>query len=561
MPGDHIMRATAKVTAVSLLVVAAACDNVLEVENLSNPDIERVFATPAAVEQTIGSGFQACHNTMTNTSLMPVVLVLALESYSQLNNFSMGPRAAIPRVPIPNALGAPSVFGEYSGLQRGTRLTSNAMRALDALMAADLSPADGVLGSPEQDLRARAFGFFAIGCQLGWTAMVYDSAAVITPATHPDSIPPLTHASAVMDTAIMMLDSAVAIASDPDAEDGFPTEAGWIGGTEYEADDFVRIVRSYRARFRAGVARTPTERADVAWNLVVADTDNGITSNLLVQSGGSTGWNIGFIGSNMYQDGRAWSQISLMYFGMADTSGAYDAWIGQSLTDRSPFLVRTPDLRWPQGATREAQVANSPRPTSVTGKPYVDALEPNETAQPWGWSYYQFQRTAYIRFASPSNRGPWPHMLKSEIDLLGAEGHIRLGNWARATALIDAYRVPNNLPSLAAYADTVTPVPGGTAAAPVPGGQSCVPRVPTSAGNDTKCGSLFEAMKYEKRMETSYTSFGRMWIDSRGWGDLIEGTGLEFPVPFQEMAAREKTSYPLGGLGGTSAAAKGTYGF
>jgi hypothetical protein len=72
---------------------------------------------------------------------------------------------------------------------------------------------------------------------------------------------------------------------------------------------------------------------------------------------------------------------------------------------------------------------------------------------------------------------------------------------------------------------------------------------------------MMEAMKYEKRMETAYTSVARWWIDGRGWGDLIEGTALQYPVPRQEMNARQKQPYPLGGSGGQSAAPRGTYGF
>jgi hypothetical protein len=61
-------------------------------------------------------------------------------------------------------------------------------------------------------------------------------------------------------------------------------------------------------------------------------------------------------------------------------------------------------------------------------------------------------------------------------------------------------------------------------------------------------------------METALSSFGRWWIDGRGWGDLITNTVLEYPVPYQEMQARQKPSYNLGG-GSASSAAKGTYGF
>lgn len=67
-------------------------------------------------------------------------------------------------------------------------------------------------------------------------------------------------------------------------------------------------------------------------------------------------------------------------------------------------------------------------------------------------------------------------------------------------------------------------------------------------------------MKYEKRIETALSSFGRWWIDNRGWGDLIEATVYEYPVPYQEMQARQRPFYNLGGGFGSSAS-KGTYGF
>ena len=123
-----------------------------------------------------------------------------------------------------------------------------------------------------------------------------------------------------------------------------------------------------------------------------------------------------------------------------------------------------------------------------------------------------------------------------------------------AAAKIDLSRVARGgLPALAGVITSAT--------APVPGGTSCVPRVPAApAFASTVCGTIMEAMKWEKRMETAHTSYARWWIDGRGWGDLVEGTANEYPVPNQEMDARQKPFYPLGG-GGPSSAAKGTYGF
>ena len=98
-----------------------------------------------------------------------------------------------------------------------------------------------------------------------------------------------------------------------------------------------------------------------------------------------------------------------------------------------------------------------------------------------------------------------------------------------------------------------------TATDPVPGGVSCVPRVPNPATNYTSsiCGTLFEALKWEKRLELAYMQYGAWYLDSRGWGDLAQGTALEWPVPYQEMDTRSEAFYNQQGSG----APKGTYGY
>ena len=48
---------------------------------------------------------------------------------------------------------------------------------------------------------------------------------------------------------------------------------------------------------------------------------------------------------------------------------------------------------------------------------------------------------------------------------------------------------------------------------------------------------------------------------SRGWGDLPQGTAVQWPVPNEEMDSRQQPFYNMGGLGNAGSAAKGTYGF
>jgi hypothetical protein len=546
------MKAILTVGAAAVLLAAGACNNDLKVEDLTDPDIARVFATGQSIEATIGAGYQTVHNAMSNTDNQPGVEAFGLESYSSLNNFNLGTRSAIPRLPINNVVGAPTIFNEYTKLAKEARLLVNAMDALDALLKSGHT-----IGTPARDLRARSFGWFIVGVSESWLALMYDSASIVTPRMDPAEIPKLSGAQDVAVAALAAFDSALAIASDPAAAGGFPLETAWLSSAPGygSLDSYQRLIRSYRARTRAGVARTPDQAKAVDWAKVIADAENGINANLMVNIGGSTGWNTGNLTpmeTQRYQD-PTWSQMSLMYTGMADVSGNYANFIAQDYQHKSGFfLVITPDQRWPAGSTRPAQNAASIQATNDKSKPYIEnrPLANDVTGDPWGVSFYTYSRWRYIR--QNSNTGLFPSFMKAENDLLAAEGYIRTGNIPAAAAKIDLTRV--GVGGLPALTGAVT-----SATQPVPGGSQCVPQVPTGTGT-VACGTIMEAMKYEKRMETCYTAFGRYWIDGRGWGDLIEGTPLEFPVPYQEMQVRLEKPYLLGpGFG--SAAAKGTYGF
>lgn len=530
-------------------VAMGACENALVVDNKNNPDVDKVFELPATIEQTLGSGYQQCRNTVTGAgNLFQQMATMSGESYSQLNNFSMGPVGGIPRGPIQNTRGADfGIFTEFSQLSRQARTLSNALSAL-----ATLKENNGSLGTPAQDLRAKAWGFFTVACNLGYLAAIYDSAGIVRPGMPSDEIPALSGYKDVMVAALQMFDSAIAIGNNSAAAPAFPTNAPWLSGATLSRDNFIRFVRSYKARFRAAVARTPAERAAVDWNAVIADAEAGLTADIVVNVGGSTGWNVGFQGSQMHVD-AAWHQISPMYYGMADVSGGYDTYLATPLLLRTYFLIVTPDQRFPQGATRPAQQAASPEPGNYLGRPYLKNRTQQDTpGDPWGTSFYNHHRYKYIR--NNSVQGPYPDFLKTELDLLAAEGYIRANQFAQAAAKIDLSRVARGgLPALTGVITSATQA--------VPGGSSCVPRVPAAPNfTSTACGTILEAMKWEKRMELAYNFLGAWYFDSRGWGDLISNTALQYPVPYQEMDARTLPFYNLGG-GSASSAPRGTYGF
>ena len=99
----------------------------------------------------------------------------------------------------------------------------------------------------------------------------------------------------------------------------------------------------------------------------------------------------------------------------------------------------------------------------------------------------------------------------------------------------------------------------------MPGAAACVPHVPDAAAaagpyKASKCGNLWDALKWEYRMETMYTGYGMWYFAGRGWGDLPEGTALYWPVPYQEMDTRRQVFYSAGGVGGVGSAPHGNYG-
>ena len=247
--------------------------------------------------------------------------------------------------------------------------------------------------------------------------------------------------------------------------------------------------------------------------------------------------------------------------------------IGERGAGNVGFFMVTPDLRFPQGTTRAAQQAdfkiqdcevalgqgNFQCKRYFTNRP---SGSDQYTGNGWGWSNYDFNRFHWWVVkgdAGTARNGTLLVFPKAVLDMLQAEGQIRKSNYAAAAALINTTRTKNGLPAITAN-DNTTPVPGGNA---------CVPKVPFGSGPSAtiSCGNMMEAMKCEKRIEGAFVQFAAWYLDSRGWGDLPEGTALFWAVPFQDLQSRAYTSDKIYGAGlgagnaPNSVAAKGTYGW
>ena len=540
--------------------LVACQDNPLDVANKNNPDVDRSYATPGNVETLGSSVFKNMFNGQYGSleSIWPQTMTMALESHSQLGNAGMGTRATIPRSPISNTIGNSTAVGnfrDFDALARNGKTAANVVAAINRYRA-ETPPRSA--GTVERDYRNKAFAFFNMGYSLGHMSLIYDSAAIVTSETPSDEIPPFSTAKDVNTAALAQMDSAIVYANLATAQT-IPQD--WVSDNAQTAvpmPRFIQIIRSFKARLRAGIARTPTERAAVDWAAVIADATAGIQADFIVAANATTGWSTATL--NQYRVEASWSQMTPFVLGMGDTThagdplGSYRDWIAAPIASRTAFLMRTPDKRFPAGDTRALQTTASGG-TSKAGPPagnpklYFRNRPPGEdrAAETWGTWYYDNQR--FWGIAQNSNNGPFAVLTRAENDLLAAEGYLRTSNYPAATALIDRYRVPAGLPPVTGIVDNTTPVPGGSA---------CVPNVPVGPGfTTTACGNVFEAMKWEKRTETSFTGYAQWFIDNRGWGDMVEGTAVEWPVPYDELFARGILSVYTT----STKAAKGTYGF
>lgn len=540
---------SAVVGALTLVALAACQESKLVVVDLNQPDQGRALQSATDVENMLTSQFRVIWNYTqgTNVGLEMQLECAGMESSTGLGNAESGKSCGLPRTPVNNAINNPSAnekYNPYLYLYRSARSVAIAMNQMNSA-GFTFVPSDNA-----EFARDVAFGFFEMGVALGDVALVYDSGAVVAPADNlSGAAPAYVGADSLMKVALAYLDSALAYgAQNPSGTAGWPAPSSWINGWDGTQATFIQLVHSWKARLRAGVARTPAARAAVDWTQVIADANAGITTDFIVTMvTAAPAWH--YDPSEINQ-GTTWSQMWQWMVAMADTSGAYSLYLNDPV-NRGVFTVVTPDKRFPAGADRLTQNANSVGFSPNNGYPYIQnhVVSQDVTVSPEQTSQYNFWRFQQEVAASASN-GPVPVMTVGEMNGLRAEGYIRAGNYAAAVTEIDKTRVPAGLPALTGIADTTTRVPGGAA---------CVPKVPdpTALYKSAKCGNIWEAMKWEKRLEEAYTHWGAWWIDGRGWGDLPAGTVLEYPTPYQELQTRQLTIYSAANAG---VAPKGNYG-
>lgn len=568
--------------AVVVAIGLGACENKLIVTNPNAGDTRRVLGTPADAENLLGSYYKRFLDGVygSRTTIESMAGIMSLMFYSSFADYGMNahaPFAGASNVNTPGYRYSADQLRLYTIGSEVTRVASTILTKLDSGFT---------LGSSLRDTRARAFAEFLRGVSLGYVALMYDSLAIISPSMGAGDdcradpftgtcTGPLRSYTQAADSAYAALQRAIEYTGQAGGgSDGFPLPGAWIPSSKsFTAAEFVKLLRSYRARLRANMARTPAERAAADWNAIIADVDGGITFDDSITTNTVSFNVVVWRGGGM--------MVPPFFLGMADGGTSYAAWIATPLAARgagnNSFFMVSPDLRLPQGATRAAQQSDfqltSCQTPATRCKRYFNSRTGGDDFAGVGWSFsnYDFRRFQSWDTrgdAGTARNGSLPMMLMSEMRLLKAEGLYRKGDYAGAAALVNVSRtaaldangnaIGGGLPAITAF-DATSPMPGGAA---------CVPKVPQPPSYTTVgCGTLWDALKYEKRMETSFVAFASWYLDGRGWGDMPEGTPLFWAVPYSELLARGYSVSQLYGAGAGvgnapgSAAAKGPYGW
>jgi hypothetical protein len=497
-------------TAMLLLFGAAACD--LEVTNPNNPEQARALANPSDVEALIGGSWWSWYSPARNVGSISGTIGLMLSTMSFQHssypaNFGMVNYSTIPRTPTRNATSDPD-YGftalHWTTSYRAVAAVNDGLRALNSGVS---------LGTREN--RARAFARFVQGIGHGTIGMLYDRGPIVDETT--DLLQPQTFVGYqdLLAAAIGYLDQAITL-----AQAGFndPIPFDWMFMDQtITAEQFIRIVNSYKAMLTVANARTPAEADQINWQNVLNWVNAGVQQDITFRFDGGTRshWAL------YYSLLAGWSQMNYMVHGMADTSGKYQEWMALPVGQRTPnlpsgpFLIMTPDQRFPQGATLAAQLADvrdHPDQRFQVHTNLGDYWGRSDRGE-WRWSYYSDSRD-WDYYSDIGNETPYISYVEQR--LLAAEALYRLNRRAEAAAIVNETRTAAGLNATDA---------NGT-------NTSCVPKLPNG-----QCGGLLEMIKWERRMLASHEGqylMATMYFDSRRWGDLMEGTILNWPVPCRD---------------------------
>jgi hypothetical protein len=509
----RLIKGITRILGVVATLAVAGCES-LDVENPNAPDTGRALSDPAVIANVVGGTWSTWFSAVQGDA--SIVLTDMADSYTgSWNNFNMRIYSTQPRIAwINDPAATQRVTIEWFWYALYSMLSS----ANDGLIAIRQRGVD--MGANGAMVETAAL--LAQGMALGWLALHYDQAFVVTEATPRDPqgapIVDLSPRDEVLDSALAKLDEAIAEAN----ANTFTLPASWFGGSFSHTNTRVaQIANSMAARILAYYPRTAAENSAVDWARVATYASQGISSG--------TPFDLRFtqihgcIPPYTFCDMlKAWGEdpttmrTHTRVAQLLDPATQVHPWPGAPGNARP----NSADRRLGDGSFGTAVQATSFGGVAATPNAGTDfmwssrAIFPAERGS-WFQSNIAHIRYFYAGFSDPTGGGfgDVPQMLAAENDLLWAEGLIRSGgNLTTAANLINNTRVTR----------------GGLPAA--------------TAGD----ADLLTKLQYEQDVEL--IGSGEVpYFNQRRIGNLEPLTPLEFPIPAKELGVLQMELYTFGG--------------
>lgn len=512
----------------AVLLTASACLD-LEVQNLNAPDRERAIRTPGDVEALVSGGFSTWEYTAQGLYPGGAMSCVADSHSSSWGNFGMRDNCSEPRIAWNND----ASYGSNAVARLPWQQSYASLAAVrDGLLAIDggLRIQEGP-EAPDNTQRLLLFGKLIQALNFSNLAVIHDQAFLVDERVSADDLGMLEP---------VPYDQVWARAEELYAEviqgaqgASFTIPDLWVGFQhDWDGDRMAEVARAMRTRYRTQVPRTPAERQALNWSAILADAQMGISETY----GGvrETGGNWIYHYPKTYLAWfTGWARIDYRTIGPSDASGNYQRWINAPLDQRTPFDLDTDDVR-----IRPTGPCPAPNSSAMCGK-YIRYMGSSPFPADRGiyhYSNYIDWRWAYLWY-DYRYETVWPDMTQKELDIIAAEANYHLGNTAALMEHVNMSRANGELPP---FTD-----PNGVA----PGGDRCVPKM-----NDGSCGNLWEAYKYEKRIELFHYGMATEYFDDRAWGDMVQHSWTQLPIPGIELDLLLMEIYTFGGPGGNSSA-------
>ena len=518
-------RKVGAVLAGAALLMSAACGQDLNVSNPNNPDVARVLATPADVQNLAVSSIHAWYQAAAGRD--PWVMLNVTGDLMTMNYGNFGARFnnLEPRIPYDNSATSGDeevVSNPWNGQYSALGAANDVLKAI----------AGGAVLPGGTD-KYKELAMFTQAGALMELSLVFNQAFPVDEATDPTSVTmvPYTDMATFTKGKIDALIADLAGKSYTyDQTSEFPASIQPEGndystnatGTGMTSDVMARIMNTWGAQLLAYSPRTAAEASSVDWNAVLAYTQKGIGHD-----GGSPidfsvvgDYNNWWSDLVSYMDYPSWMMIDLhLIHQMAPN--VPDSYTGNPPSPRSAY-----DAVWAPQAPMDARLGidttdvNSYIAGTDDKTDYVYAAQVQGSAARGIYMQSPYYHVRYISYSYQSNNpqvGPAAFNLAAESDLLEAEALVRTGgDLAKAATLVNYTRVGR----------------GGLA--------------PLTATTST--AGFLSAITYELEVECNATD-GYGFFALRGMDQLQDGTARHLPVPAQELLTDGLPVYTFGGVG------------